>query len=119
MFVGIAASANDSVPVVAGCQPSDYVAMQGPIAIKTSGKTFTPKCITVPVGTTVTLPGGLIHPVQGLAPVNGVENPFINENGGSKSNVTKTLTVPGFYGYYCTHHGEPDGSGMAGAIFVQ
>jgi plastocyanin len=119
LSTGVAYGSNP-VPIVSGCQPTDYVPLTGDVVIKVgAGHTYTPKCITVPVGTKVTLPGGLIHPVQGMAAIDGVANPFINEKGASSSNVTKALTVPGFYGYYCNHHGSPDGTGMAGAIFVQ
>lgn len=82
------------------------------------GSSYSPKCLKVAAGTAVTLPGSGFHPLQGQADVNGVANPF-RADAESEANVTHTLTTPGFYGYYCTAHGQPSGTGMAGAIWVE
>ncbi len=108
------------IPIVAGCQPGDYQSvLVCATTIAPSGRTYSPKCLKVQRGTQVTIVGSAIHPVQGMGPINGVQNPFTDIRGGAVEAVTKTLSEPGVYGYFCTHHGDENGNGMAGAILVE
>jgi plastocyanin len=74
---------------------------------------YTPKCIKVKVGQTVTFSGSF--PQHPLAQSCGPEAVLFNTNGNSKA---FTMQTAGDYGYYCTFHGNPQGQGMAGSISV-
>jgi plastocyanin len=74
---------------------------------------YTPNCIKVQTGQTVTFTGSFAqHP---LAQSCGPESVLFNTAGMSKS---FTFATPGNYGYYCTFHGNQMGQGMAGSIQV-
>ena len=103
--------------LVAGCREQDYVDGTAATVIKVTAAGLTPKCLRVHAGTKVSIQGSAIHPMQGMAAVNGVANPFIAATA-SQTLAAKTLTAAGFYGYFCTHHGTAAGAGMAGAIQV-
>lgn len=120
-FVMVSISQVQAAPpafkVVSGCKQSDYVLVSGNATVAFQGKAYTPRCLTVKAGSTVTLPGSSNHPLQGQANIGGVSNPFLT--GAAQTNsVSQDLKVAGFYGYFCENHGNPDGTGMAGAIQV-
>jgi plastocyanin len=75
---------------------------------------YTPACLTILAGQTVTFSGSFGgHPLaQACGPV-----AVLGASGGSSAAFT--FPTPGIYGYYCTAHGTPSGGGMAGAIYVQ
>jgi predicted lipoprotein with Yx(FWY)xxD motif/plastocyanin len=112
------AMVSDTTPVVSGCKDGDYVEQADLKTITTSGHKFSPKCLRVHVGRTLTIQGSSFHPVQGMSAVQGVSNPLFNSQGGSTVDVTKTFSSPGVFGYFCTNHGDSSGAGMAGAIQV-
>ena len=102
---------------VAGCKEADYVLIEGNAKVAFKGLGYAPRCLTVREGATVTLPGSSIHPLQGMAKIAGVSNPF--QTGAGQSNaVAQDLKILGYYGFFCTNHGAPNGSGMAGAVRV-
>lgn len=76
---------------------------------------YSPKCVRVRLGQTVTFQGDFgPHPMtQACGPVTGL----FNASSGSSLSVTFTEAL-GTYGYYCTQHGSQSGTGMAGAIEV-
>jgi plastocyanin len=103
---------------IAGCKQGDFVQGSSQQAIITTDFSYSPKCVRVPKGATVTIVGSSMHPLQALDPVDGVRNPFLNQEGGSKTQ-THTLSDSGVYGFFCTNHGNATGQGMAGAILVE
>jgi hypothetical protein len=107
-----------------GCDDSKYDNFTGKpmveLAIIESSSAppeYSTKCFAVSAGTMVVLPAGSKYPLQGEADIGGVANPFRGASP-AMANTTQTLTAPGYYGFYCTAFGKPDGTGMAGAIHV-
>jgi plastocyanin len=86
-----------------------------------SNNAANPSSLTVPVGTTVTWtwPSGVFdhdvtpRPSSGNMP-SGSGSP---QNG--PATYTFTFNTAGTFGFYCTVHGTPQGSGMAGQVIVQ
>jgi plastocyanin len=106
----------------AKCKEADFVEIQAAeVQIEFAGTSYEPACLKVKAGTKVTLPASNRHPLQGAADFDGVANPFRNttEVGEFLESQIRSLDVPGFFGYFCTRHGDPtDGSGMGGMIWV-
>jgi plastocyanin len=104
---------------VAPClNESDYTA--GTSVAFTAGFAYTPKCLKVTRGASVTFTGSFTtHPLassmnRGIT----TDNPI--QNTGTGDTATFTFPNPGVYAYFCEFHGSADdGSGMAGAIWVQ
>jgi len=98
----------------AGC--SSYMDLTADAADRTIAFTFskyTPNCIRVKTGQTVTFSGNFAqHP---LAQSCGPDGVLFNSTGMSKS---FTFQAAGDYGYYCTFHGNQLGQGMSGSISV-
>ncbi len=78
------------------------------------GTQYSPSCIQIKSGQTVTFSGDFaLHPLaQACGP--GTLIPAVP----SGSSATFSACAPGWYGYYCQNHGASDGTGMAGAILV-
>lgn len=110
--------AAQAMETISGCQEGDYVFVnQATASVEISGRGYSPNCLKVKAGTTVSIQASGRHPLQGMRAIAGVENPFQSANG-SESQETHTLNKPGQYGYFCTAHGDESGRGMAGAILV-
>lgn len=79
------------------------------------GDRYAPECLKVRVGQSVTFEGSFgPHPLsQACGPVTGL----LEASSGNSLTVRFDQAI-GLYGYYCTQHGSPGGSGMAGAIEV-
>jgi plastocyanin len=78
---------------------------------------YTPDCLKVRFGQTVTFQGGSFnaHPLaHACQPLNA---PSLDNTSGQSFSVTFDQAL-GVYGYYCTQHGSIGGSGMSGAIEV-
>jgi plastocyanin len=104
-------------PGFAGCLT--FVDLTDPAAVRTvhfpvGGNRYSPECIRVSAGQTVTFAGDFSnHPlVQECGPAAQV----LGASNGSSAAFP--LSAPGTYGYYCMMHGSPSGSGMSGAIEV-
>lgn len=108
---GIAACA----AAYAGCTKfTDLTGMASTTVAFGSGFNYTPECLRVDVGTTVTLPGASIHPLgQGC----GAQDVGIAA-AGATTDQTVTFDTVGTYGFFCMFHGAPDGTGMAMAVEV-
>jgi plastocyanin len=111
-----AGSENGCAPQFAGC--ATYVDATAEAANRTvafSSFQYSPKCLQVAAGQSVTFSGSFsFHPLKqacGPAPVITATS-----TGSSKSFV---FTDPGEYGYFCSAHGSAAGTGMAGSILVQ
>lgn len=117
----LASAQSEDFVEYANCLEEDYIQVEAEeVVISTRGLTYTPKCIIVRPGTRITIPGSGFHPLQAAEDFNGVENPFFNPNADHNTAQTRTLFTPGFYGYFCTNHGdELTGDGMAGMIRVK
>lgn len=103
----------------ANCAEEDYILIEtAEISIGFQGSSYEPQCIKVRPGTQIEIAASSRHPLQAAEDFNAIVNPFRAETE-HLSNQTRTLTDLGFYGYFCTRHGDPsDGSGMGGMIWV-
>lgn len=105
---------------IAGCKDADYVTLTGPaVTIKAGRGSYSPKCARVAPGTQVTIEASTFHPLQAMADIEGVPNPFRTAGRGATSALSQSLPQAGTYGYFCENHGDIDGSGMAGSIRVE
>lgn len=111
--------AHTSFAPVAPClNESDYTA--GTSIAFTAGFAYTPKCLKITHGESVTFNGSFSsHPLaSSLNRGDTTNNPI--QNTGTGDTATFTFPTPGVYAYFCAFHGSADdGSGMAGAIWVQ
>lgn len=99
-------------PVVSGCQQDDYIFVDElEAAVGIEANRYTPKCLAVVQGTQVTIEANGYHP---LNPQPQAGNP-INQ---THKSTTVQFNEPGIFGYYCPRHGNAQGRGMAGAIWV-
>lgn len=77
---------------------------------------YTPRCLRIKAGQTVTFSGAFgSHPLQGACGASAVLPASQLDTG---STATFTFSTAGLYGYFCTFHGSSTGGGMAGAIQV-
>ncbi len=117
LFLPVIASAQITTDV-AGCTAAQFVQGAATNHITTAGMTFTPKCLRVKLGSSVTIDGSSHHPLASMSDIGGARNPFAT---GSSFNTpqTRVMNTAGAFGYFCNVHGNPDGSGMAGVIIVE
>jgi plastocyanin len=104
---------------------SQYVSNTTTINFPTSPTDFSysPKCLKVPAGTTVTFSGDFgMHPLEpsanrGAQTGNPITLTSSTPDGGTKD---FTFSTPGFYAYYCAEHDLNDsGNFMDGVVWVQ
>jgi len=110
-----------------GCDPADYEDGSAEdsdrvVQIGAEGLKFTPPCLRVAVGQTVTFEGSLTaHPIApGNADDNAAgspNNPILATSTGRS--VAFTFESAGTFPYYCELHSFGAGMGMAGAIYVR
>jgi plastocyanin len=99
---------------------SAYVSNATQIAFGgTLGLNYSPACLRVVPGTTVTFSGDFAtHPLTpSISRTTGAANPILSTGTGTTASFT--FTTPGFYGYFCLQHGDDQGDAMAGMIWVQ
>ena len=83
-------------------------------SINFPGRSYSPACMRIKVGQTVSFQGTFSsHP---LDPACGNYEVIVPTRSGVQKEFT--FTKPGTYGYYCIRHGSRDGKGMAGLIYV-
>lgn len=105
-----------------GCDPATATDLtnQANVTITFPGFAYSPPCIKVTAGTTVTFSGAFnFHPLRGGAAVGGVGTPDPNSPiKATDAGTSAAFTFPaaGSFGYYCNVHVS---GGMMGAIFVQ
>jgi len=117
---------SSAIADVNGCTPAMAEDRSGATAerkvqVGAVGLTFTPKCMTIKAGQSVSFEGTLAgHP---LAPGNASSatagspnNPIMRTATGSS--VSFTFPTPGAYPFYCEYHSSGAGKDMAGAIYV-
>ncbi len=86
------------------------------ISFGKSGNTYSPKCLKLKAGTTVTFAGSFTpHPLQQTCAPTDTRTITTTRSGGEAAFL---LTDAGDLGYYCIAHGSKAGAGMAGAIQV-
>lgn len=95
---------------------SDYVAGPTTVTAGVGGFVYAPKCLRVPAGTVVTLPGSATHPLR--RSTRGTAGSPIPD-GPSTSAQVITFSSPGFYPYYCNVHGNDSGTTMSGVVWVE
>jgi len=93
------------------------------IDLNSATQVFTPSVVTINVGDTVTWRytqgGGLAHNVASdpyVVPAFRSGDPA--QGGGAPWPFSVVFTTPGTIRYYCEPHGDPNGSGMSGIIYV-
>jgi len=117
-------AAIDAAPpaMINGCTlaaAADRTAVNAARTVTFPGFAYTPRCIKIRVGQTVTWSGDLaFHPLRpglivGGVPMAQAGNPVPSVSAGAST--TATFAAAGDYGYYCANH---FGSGMVGAVYV-
>src|SRR5690606_7783131 len=80
------------------------------------GNAYAPKCLEVKKGQTVTFNGDFdVHP---LAAACGTLEDTLGSTVEAGTDSAITFDEAGDFGYYCSKHGTPAGTGMAGFIRV-
>ena len=106
-----------------GCAATDYVDQSAAAGVRTvsfGGVAYTPRCLTIAAGQSVSFSGSFAaHPLRGgLAPgqtgTATTPNPIANTDTGSTAAFT--FATPGFYPFYCNVHFA---SGMTGVVQVR
>jgi plastocyanin len=103
---------------IAGCTKAQFIMGAEVNQISTSGMSYTPKCLRIKAGSTVTIQAGGHHPLSAMPDIDGARNPFATTMSASQPQ-TRKMDQPGIYGYFCENHGDKTGSGMAGVIVVE
>ncbi|HSZ82459.1 MAG TPA: hypothetical protein VLA14_09260 [Polyangia bacterium] len=107
------ADAGTSFLAIAPCSTaSSYVTGMSTI-MTTATFTYSPACLKVTAGSTVTIEGSAIHPLSGLT-TGSPNNPI--PSGGQMTPQTVVFPTPGFYPFHCDAHFS---IGMAGVVWVQ
>jgi plastocyanin len=118
LFTG-SAVAQDALTHLSGCEDADFVTAESGSTIETRGSAYTPKCLRIVVGSTVSIVGSNPHPLQGIESLVGTPaNPIFDDLGAHISKTEFTFDSTGEFGYYCVAHGTDAGTGMAGSILV-
>jgi plastocyanin len=84
------------------------------------GFEYSPKCLKVSAGATVTFNGDFtMHPLAPSAArgAPAASNPIVNMSNGTTAPFT--FPTAGFYAYLCNFHGSDDGQFMSGVIWVK
>lgn len=113
---GADASTACTIAAFAGCTTfDDRTAANADRKVTFKDFEYTPKCLRIKAGQTVTFDGDFVH------------HPLVTSCGPSVTLMDKrtgtgpapfVLGTAGFYGYYCLDHGNAAGAVMAGAIDV-
>jgi plastocyanin len=118
LFLGGPIAKAQAVPTIAGCNAANFIDGGINSQVGTLGKSYSPKCLRVKVGSTVSIQASSHHPLSAMPDINGVQNPFSNGTSFSTSQ-TRVMSNPGLFGYFCEAHGDAEGDGMAGVILVE
>ena len=124
---GADAGAPDAGPVVNGCTVGSATDRRGQSAVtivfRDEDQAYTPRCLLVDEGTTVTFSGNFAeHPLQAGEVIAGVPTPTTagtplpTSPRGGGTTASFVMSPPGTYGYYCVPHAT---FGMVGTIFVE
>jgi plastocyanin len=94
---------------------SDYV-FSTHVQTVDSPPSYSPKCIKVPLNTTVILEANAMHPIVGThLPGTDPGSAIPDTLGGTVNPVTATFTQPGFFSFECVEHTM---LGMKGVVWV-
>jgi plastocyanin len=117
---GSTADAGPTFMAIKPCDSADAYTPGNTIMFGTGGSlTYSPKCLKVAKGGTVTFKGDFtLHPLSASKNRgNTTDNPIKTTMSGMSEPFT--FSTPGYYAYYCQYHGpSDDGTGMAGVIWV-
>ena len=80
------------------------------------GNAYSPACLTVRVGDTVTWEGGFSGHPRSPSTRGTASNPITHVSSGTSQAVQ--FTRAGFFPYFCEFHGDDSGGGMAGVVRV-
>lgn len=115
---GTTSFAQNNISTFAGCTEASFVIGATTNQINTSGANYTPRCLKVKKGSTVTIQASERHPLVGAPAINNAINPF--QSGTLfKVSQTRVMDSVGSFGFYCDAHGDAEGDGMAGLIVVE
>lgn len=105
LMIGAAAAARAGKP---------RAAAPATVTVKVSSFQFTPKTVTVAVGTTVEwVNSGGRHTVE------ADDGSFKSETLADGAKFSHTFTKAGKYPYHCSFHGDKGGKDMAGTVIVK
>ncbi len=107
-----------ALPVISGCTAEKFVSGARTNEIGTTGASYTPNCLKVKVGATVTIKASNFHPLSAMPDIEGKQNPFADFKI-FVATQTRTMDRVGLFGYFCANHGSDKGLGMAGVILVE
>ena len=105
LMIGAAATARTAKPGAA--RPAT-------VTVKVSSFQFTPKTVTVAVGTTVEWANS-----GGRHTVEADDGSFKSETLGEGAKFSHTFSKAGKYPYHCSFHGDKGGKDMAGTVIVK
>ncbi|MEN3331875.1 MAG: hypothetical protein V7641_1240 [Blastocatellia bacterium] len=95
-------------------KPSAAARAAATVTVKVSSFQFTPKTVTVAVGTTVEwVNSGGRHTVE------ADDGSFKSDTLADGAKFSHTFTKAGKYPYHCSFHGEKGGKDMAGTVVVK
>ena len=117
VYLSLDVAQAQTAPPVVGCTAADYVDGGADTEIQTNGSGYTPKCLHIRVGSSVTIQASSHHPLSAMPDIYGAANPFAQATP-FVAPTTQVFTQPGLYGYFCENHGDASGAGMAGLILV-
>jgi plastocyanin len=98
----------DFVAIVPCLEPGAYVT--GGDAIGTLGNAYSPACLRVRAGSSVSIEASVTHPLE-PRPGGSAGNPIAQQN----SNATVVFATPGVYPFLCPEHVD---QGMLGVVWV-
>jgi plastocyanin len=98
----------DFVAIVPCLEPGAYVT--GGAAIGTLGNAYSPACLRVRAGSSVSIEASVTHPLE-PRPGGSASNPIPQQN----SNATVVFATPGVYPFLCPEHVD---QGMLGVVWV-
>lgn len=121
VLVGTIASAgisNKKGELISGCDPDMFVQGAQQNVIDAVDQDYSPRCLRVKAGSSVTINADQTHHLSPVQTVQGSAHPF-GQQTSYDTPQSRILTEPGTYGYYCDEHGDATGKGMTGAIIVE
>jgi plastocyanin len=98
---------------IAPCTAASAYTTGATSIMTTASLTYSPACLKVTAGSSVTIEASAVHPLSGLT-TGSPNNPI--PAGGKTADQMVTFTTPGFYPFHCDMHFS---LGMSGVVWVQ
>lgn len=109
--------ASTFIPFSPCLNASDYVDATTVAFGGALGSVYSPRCVRVRTGASLTFSGSFSsHPLSPSPRNSGGTNPIPVTSSGTS--VSVPFPTAGFYSFYCTFHGSAAGTGMSGVVQV-